>query len=290
MDITGSLRKRGDGGPCRDRTYDQLIKEAFCRSVNALRLNDKFLGFTARTRNIKPRRSNQHIAYDAAPHSRGQYRDVALILRKLFFLGVFSAFIAACGGGASQVTQAPLISNVVAFMGDSITLLFEPLLATEPFDTVNFGVGGQTTTDMLARFKHDVIDAQPAVGVVVIDGGVNDFQLDYSGAPVTIDNIVAMADMAHEAGIRVIIASVMLSHYSHGNPVIPTAAQIQQFNDQLIDLCAANGYIYADYYDVMLLPDGTEDFSLYTDGLHPNAAGYAKMWAVIEPLLNEALQ
>ena len=211
---------------------------------------------------------------------------------KALGMGILLLPLAACGTGAASVEQSqpPLRSNLVAFMGDSITAQWGPMLATEPFDTVDLGVGGQVTAQMLTRFQHDVIDAQPAVGVVVIDGGINDFQLDYSGAPVTIDNIASMAEMAHAAGIRVIIASVMLADYSYGNPVVPTRSQIETFNQQLIDLCAAHGYAYADYYDVMLLPDGTEDFSLYTDGLHPNAAGYAKMWNVLEPLLDEALQ
>lgn len=196
--------------------------------------------------------------------------------------------LAGCGGGGAsssapmqQVKAPPLRSNVITFMGDSITQYWGPTLKQEPFAIVDVGVAGQQTSQMLARFQHDVIDAQPTVGVVVIDGGINDFRVNHTA---NIDNVAAMAGAAHDAGIRVIIGSLMLAD------AFATQAQIESFNSQLITLCADNGYTYADYYDEMLNTDGTEDLDLYKDGVHPNAEGYARMWTVLEPLLDEVLQ
>jgi len=213
---------------------------------------------------------------------------------------VFRAFailaagaLSACGSGGSATQSAPPvsppavsrpISNVVAFMGDSITQLWDlPVYDSSP--TINLGIKGNTTAQMLARFDA-VIAASP--GVVVIFGGINDFlKLDVAGT--NIDSIKAMAAQAQAAGIRVVICSVMPEQ---GYPLMPadvTLADIEAFNQQLIELAQANGYLYADYYDQFMTADGQVDTSLMFDGLHPNAAGYAKMWAVIAPLLTEDL-
>lgn len=202
---------------------------------------------------------------------------------------LFALVLAGCGGSTTSQLP-PARTSLVAFMGDSITDFWGPTLTKEPgFDIVDLGVSGNTTAQMLARFQAGVIDASPPVGVVVIDGGVNDW-FHNTGQPVTIDNVATMAQMAKVAGIKVIVASLMLGDYQACCVVIqPTTADIQAFNQQLITLSTENGYTYADYYDEMLLPDGTEDFSLYNDGVHPNAAGYARMWTVIEPLLEENL-
>lgn len=204
-----------------------------------------------------------------------------------------------CGGGGSAVQQSvaqpteikPARSNVVAFIGDSIIAFWQPYLPPTTNGAVieSFGVSGQQTAQILARFQSEIIDASPQVGVVVIEGGPNDL---YTGNPVDTSNMAAMAAMAKAAGIKVIIASVMLSRYTVSQDVViqPTHA-IQVFDQDLITLCADNGYVYADFYDDMLLTDGTEDFSLYqADQIHPNAAGYAKMWALVEPLIQEELQ
>jgi acyl-CoA thioesterase I len=153
------------------------------------------------------------------------------------------------------------------------------------FQTINAGVSGDSTAMMLARFQAEVIDASPQVGVVVIDGGINDWVRESTEGPVSVANVAAMASMAKAAGIKVIIASLMLEPYPP-----PSVDEINSFNDALVALCASEGYLYADYRDVMLLADGTQDLSLYVDGLHPNAAGYARMWAVILPLIEEYLQ
>lgn len=225
-------------------------------------------------------------------------------------LGTLAA-VAGCGGSGMSSAVMPQAkvpsqvinpqvrisrSTVVAFIGDSITagwyanLMPGVGLPNSPFTVLNVGIAGQGSAIMLARFQTDVIDAVPAVGTVVIDAGINDW-LHNDGTPVTVDNIATMAHMATQAGIRVILASVMLEHYL-GTPGLTDAPKeaIEAFDANLIALAQANGYLYADYKDVMLLSDGTEDFSLYLDGLHPNPAGYAKMWPVVFSLIQEDLQ
>lgn len=207
--------------------------------------------------------------------------------------------LSACGGG-SATQSAPLVSppavsrplsNVVAFMGDSITQYWD-ISVNDPGPTLNFGVVLETTTQMLARFQNEVIANAP--GVVVILGGVNDivsYEDGFSTAVPDIKSIEAMAAMARAAGIRVILCSIMPTNYSSvtapalGN--LPTA--IEDFNPKIIALAQANGYLYADYYDAMINADGTQNTSLFKDVVHPNPAGYAVMWKVLAPLLAEDL-
>lgn len=207
-------------------------------------------------------------------------------------------YLAGCGGGSSaQVQPTPTVqqtkplSNVAAFMGDSITQYWN-LADFDTSPTLNFGVVGETTTQMLARFQSEVIANAP--GVVVILGGINDILLYDAGTVTTapsIDSIAAMAAMAKAAGIKVILCSLTPFHPSSTTGAVLTAPTvIEDLNQQLIALAQANGYLYADYYDEMLAPDGTQNGALFVDAVHPNAAGYAVMWKVIEPLLQEDLQ
>lgn len=209
-------------------------------------------------------------------------------MKHLLLLAVL-ALLAACGEGSSSVqVAAPQAarSTVIAFMGDSITAKWAPFMPTsESYTTVNLGISGDTTAMMLARFQREVIDAEPQVGIVVIDGGINDWLHESTGGPVSVANIKAMAAMATAAGIKVIIASLMLE-----SDQPPSFDSIDAFNDDLVALCASEGYLYADYRDVMLNADGTPDLALYVDGLHPNQTGFARMWTVVFPLVGEDLR
>lgn len=195
------------------------------------------------------------------------------------------ALLASCGGGGDYVPppSPKAAPGTVAFMGDSITALWD-LSAYDSSPTLNFGRSGDNTEQMLARFHNQVIDSDPAV--VVILGGINDFQ-ERGQAGTNTDAIQAMASEAQEVGIKVILCSVLPTDYSNPNLNLQ---EIRSFNQELIQLARENGYLYADYYDVMVNPDGTTNDSLFKDHIHPNAAGYAVMWTVISPLLNEDLQ
>jgi lysophospholipase L1-like esterase len=198
---------------------------------------------------------------------------------------IYAVCLVSCGGGSESIPPpaAKAAPGTAAFMGDSITAGWD-LSAYDQSPTLNFGVSGNNTSQMLARFHNQVIDSDPAV--VVILGGVNDFQ-ERGAAGTNTDEIQAMASEAQNAGIKVILCSVLPTDYPNPNLNL---SEIQAFNRDLIRIAQENGYLYADYYDVMVNADGTTDDSLFTDHIHPNPLGYARMWAVLSPLLEEDLQ
>jgi lysophospholipase L1-like esterase len=194
-------------------------------------------------------------------------------------LAVF-VFLGACGGDANRgpPPSPKAIPNTVAFMGDSITALWN-LPAYDSSPTLNFGVSGDNTEQMLARFHNQVIDSDPVV--VAILGGINDFQ-ERGQAGTTTLAIQTMASDAAAAGIKVILCSVLPTDYPNPNLNL---SEILAFNQELRTIAKENGYQYADYYDVMINADGSTDNALFKDKIHPNDAGYARMWAVIAPLI-----
>jgi acyl-CoA thioesterase-1 len=209
--------------------------------------------------------------------------EITDIRRALF--GALILILTACGGCAStapaQASQPRLLSNIVVFMGDSIIQRWN-VRSYDKSPFVNVGVTGEDTGQMLARFQTDVIAYSP--GVVVILGGTNDFA---RFGHATIDNIKAMAKLATAAGIRVILCAVPPA--SLNGPNLNTS-KIEIFDQELATLAGASGYRYADYFHAMLLPDGSQDLTLFVDGEHPNGAGYAKMWAVLKPLIAEDMK
>jgi lysophospholipase L1-like esterase len=209
---------------------------------------------------------------------------IAAMRRSVVHL-IFAMCLAACGGGSQSIPPpaAKAAPGTAAFMGDSITASWD-LAAFDHSPTLNFGVSGDNTSQMLARFHNQVIDSDPAV--VVILGGVNDFQ-EQGAAGTNTDAIQAMASEAQNAGIKVILCSVLPTDYPNPNLNL---SEIQAFNQHLIQIAQENGYLYADYYDVMVNADGTTDDSLLADHIHPNDLGYARMWTVLSPLLAQDLQ
>ena len=199
--------------------------------------------------------------------------------------GALVLLAASCSGNAETgpPPSAKAPPGSVAFMGDSITAGW-PLIDYTSIPTLNFGVSGDNTSQMLARFHNQVIDSDPAI--VVILGGVNDFQ-ERGQTGTNTDAIIEMASEASLAGIKVILSSVLPTNYPNPNLNLP---EIEAFNASLLNVAKENGYLYVDYYDVMLNANGTVDDSLFNDGLHPNSAGYTKMWAALSPLIEEDLQ
>ena len=192
--------------------------------------------------------------------------------------------LTSCAGSSNEFPPvAKAAPGTVAFMGDSITALWN-LPAYDSSPTLNFGVVGDNTTQMLSRFHNQVIDSDPAV--VAILGGINDFQ-ERGQSGTNTDSIRAMASAASSAGIKVILCSVLPTDYPNPNLNL---AEIEAFNQELVQIAQENGYLYADYYDVMVNADGSTNDSLFKDHIHPNDLGYAKMWAVIAPLIAEDLQ
>ncbi len=183
--------------------------------------------------------------------------------------------------------------NEAVFMGDSITdgwgRRYGDFFPGKPY--VNRGISGQTTPQMLIRFRPDVIDLKPKV--VVILAGTND--IAGNTGPMTLeqieDNLMSMADLARSHDIKVVLASVMpvtdaIKPQTERRP----PAQIVALNDWMKKYTVGNGLVYLDYYSAMLDENGMLKKDLTYDGLHPNAAGYAVMGPLAEKAIEKALQ
>ena len=176
----------------------------------------------------------------------------------------------------------------VVFYGDSITDAWTrnggKFFPGKPY--LNRGISGQTTEQMVVRFRQDVINLHPEA--VVILAGTNDIAGNTGPeTQATIeDDFRSMVDLARANKIRVILASVLPSS---GYPWRPSAGdpaeKIRALNDWLKDYATQQGITYLDYYSAMVGPDGGMKPGISIDGVHPNAAGYA----IMEPLAEKAL-
>lgn len=172
----------------------------------------------------------------------------------------------------------------VVFIGDSITEAWRPSVP-QLFagDVIDRGVSGQTTSQMLARFRADVIALHPAV--VHIMGGINDIH-NPPGTALTRSNIESMVELARAHGIKVILGAVTPSSFFQGSPDIVPGPRIAWLNDWLRDYAAKNGLIFVDYHAPLVdrklgIRDG-----LSNDGLHPNRRGFE----LITPLARNAIR
>ena len=180
----------------------------------------------------------------------------------------------------------------VVFMGNSITEGFAPRFATlfpgKPY--VGRGISGQTTPQMLVRFRQDVVALKPAV--VVILGGTND--VAGNTGPTTIeaiaDNIASMAEIARANGIRVVLASVLPAADFSWRRGREPAPKIVALNRWIRQYAAAQGHVYLDYHSAMADAHGGMRPDLSQDGVHPNDAGYAIMAPLAERAIAEALR
>jgi lysophospholipase L1-like esterase len=182
----------------------------------------------------------------------------------------------------------------VVFMGDSITDAWGRSLGTffPGHDYVNRGISGQTTPQMLVRFRPDVVALKPAA--VVILAGTND--IAGNTGPVTLesieDNLASMADLAKAHGIRVVIASVMPvnDYVSNDQTKHRPPEKILALNAWIKAYAAREHLVYLDYYTAMVDTRGELKKELSYDGLHPNAAGYEVMAPLAEKAIAEALR
>ena len=177
----------------------------------------------------------------------------------------------------------------IVFIGDSITQGWidkVPDFFTE--GRIDRGIGGQTTPQMLLRFRQDVIDLHPAA--VQIMGGTND--IAGNTGPMTPEqtkaNIMSMAELARANGIRVILASIPPAANFPWRPGLSTAPRIAAMNAWLKDYAAHTGATYADYWAALHDGDALRAALTY-DGVHPNEAGYAAMAPVAERAIRDAL-
>jgi len=180
----------------------------------------------------------------------------------------------------------------VVFYGDSITDNWGRQQDTAFFPGkpyVNRGIAGQTTPQMLVRFRQDVIDLKPAA--VLILAGTNDIagNSGVSTPEMIEDNLRSMAELARAHHIRVILASILpVSDYPWRRGLQP-ADKVRALNAWIKQYAAANGAVYLDYYSAMANQDGGLDAELAGDGVHPTPAGYARMAPLAEKAIERAL-
>jgi len=178
----------------------------------------------------------------------------------------------------------------VVFFGDSITDIWklENYFPNKPY--VNRGIGGQTTPQMLVRFRQDVIDLHPKV--VVILAGTND--IAGNTGPMRNEDIEAdyasFAELAKANGVRVVYSSVLPVHnYTEASKDFfaqRPPQRILQLNTWLKEYCAKNNIVYLDYFSAMVDDKGMLKKELADDGLHPNDAGFK----IMAPLAEAAIQ
>jgi lysophospholipase L1-like esterase len=183
--------------------------------------------------------------------------------------------------------------NRVVFFGDSITDMWSltEFFPNKPY--INRGIGGQTTPQMLVRFREDVINLQPKV--VVILAGTND--IAGNTGPMTLDQIEAnytsLAELAAANQIRVVFSSVLPVHnYTPQSQELfaqRPPAKILELNRWLKGYCAVHGCVYLDYFSAMVDDKGFLKKDFAEDGLHPNLAGYKIMAPLAEAAITQAL-
>lgn len=192
------------------------------------------------------------------------------------------------GSEDSEIKPPAPGENRVVFLGDQITEFWgrgtSRFFPGRPY--FNRGIGGQTSPQMLVRFRQDVIALKPAV--VVIQAGMNDIAgVTGPGTRGTLaDHIMSMTELARANGIRVVLASITpVCDCTTAQTDLRPPARIADFNGWLKGYAAASGSVYLDYYAALV--DGRNLRKEFTaDGLLPNDAGYG----VMAPLAQQAIQ
>ena len=204
--------------------------------------------------------------------------------------------------GANAAITAPAKDETrVVFMGDSITdnwvqPRFGEFFPAKPY--IGRGIGGQTTPQMLIRFRPDVLALRPQV--VVILAGTND--IAGNTGPMTLEeiqgNLASMSQLAHANGIRVVLSSVLPVYDGgrtpDGKPLVMTdrrpPEKILALNAWIENYAAQHHDTYLEYFSAMVDDRGFLKKELSDDGLHPNKAGYAVMAPLAEKAIAAALQ
>ena len=190
------------------------------------------------------------------------------------------------------------LKNKVIFFGNSITQVWSDY--TNFFsdnEYINKGISGQTTDQMLLRFKKDVVDEEAYC--VVILAGIND--LAENNGPISLDeifeNIKSMVKIANENNIKVILSSILPAYEFLWNPGIYPSDDIILLNKNLKEFCKSGDATYVNYHSSMKdkrnglkdeLTYWRDDFNGY-DGVHPNKVGYLKMEKIISKTLKKII-
>lgn len=179
--------------------------------------------------------------------------------------------------------------NRVVFMGDSITEGWHLDVSFPGKPYVNRGISGQTSPQMLVRFRQDVINLEPKV--VVILAGTND--IAENTGPMTLEdtenNLASMADLATTNHIRVVLCSVTPAADFPWHRGLEPAPKIDTLNAWIKKYAAEKGYVYVDYHSALKDAQDGLPANLSKDGVHPLPAGYAIMAPLAEAGIAKAL-
>jgi lysophospholipase L1-like esterase len=179
----------------------------------------------------------------------------------------------------------------VVFMGNSITEGWSrtdsAFFEGKPY--VNRGISGQTTPQMLIRFRPDAINLKPSV--IVILAGINDIAGNTGPSTLEMieDNLASMVELAKANGIPVVLSSVLPAFDFPWRPGMQPAEKVVKLNIWIRKYAENNGCIYLDYFTPMADERHGLKEELTFDGVHPNLAGYKVMEPLVESAINKAL-
>jgi acyl-CoA thioesterase I len=219
-----------------------------------------------------------------------QYRASRLAIYTDDFgqLARYRADDAALARNASNETR-------VVFLGDSITDYWKlsDYFPSKPYTVINRGVDGQTTPEMLVRFRQDIIGLHPKI--VIILAGTNDLA-GVTGPTRNEDieaNYESFAELARVHSIHVVFASLLPAYNytpeSKESYALRPRERILALNNWLKNYCAENDLVYLDYFSALVDDRGMLSRQLSDDGLHPNAAGYKIMAPLADKAITKAL-
>ena len=179
----------------------------------------------------------------------------------------------------------------VVFMGNSITEGWSDVdpdfFSNKPY--INRGISGQTTPQMLIRFRADVIELRPSV--VVLLAGTND--IAGNTGPTTLDaifnNIQSMAELARANNIKVVLSSVLPVYSYPWSPEVAAIEKIASLNDMIKHYAAQNDMIYLDYYAALVDERRGMKKEYADDGVHPTSKGYQVMGPLAKKAIEKAL-
>jgi lysophospholipase L1-like esterase len=190
-----------------------------------------------------------------------------------------------------SLTADEIDENRVVFMGNSITEgwlgLYPSFFKNKSY--INRGISGQTTPQMLVRFRADVIHLHPKV--VVILAGTNDIagNTGPSTLEMIADNIFSMAELAKVNGIKVVLCSVLPVYDYPWKQGLDPVTKIAKLNTMIKEYATYNCFEYLDYYTAMVDERLGLKADLTYDGVHPNTAGYRVMEPITEAAIIKAL-
>jgi lysophospholipase L1-like esterase len=182
--------------------------------------------------------------------------------------------------------------NRVVFYGNSITFLWKEVypayFKNKPY--ICRGIAGQTTPQMLVRFRQDVIGLKPKI--VVILAGTNDIagNTGPSTLEMIMDNLISMVELAKSNGIIPILCSVLPAYEYSWEPGVQPAEKIAALNVMIKNYADTKNILYVDYYSAMVDERKGLKAELCFDGVHPNEAGFKVMEPLVEVAIAKALE